>query len=249
MLHLLPLPESPGYQGQLAQVKKAALLDAENLANAGMDGLLLENFGDVPFHPASVPASVVGNMAVIAAEIRQRFQLPLGINVLRNDGCAGLAVAHASGADFIRVNVLVGARLTDQGLVSGIAHELLRLRNTLSAHHISIFADVNVKHSAPLADYPLADEVRDTVCRGLADALIVSGGRTGVPTSSSELLEVKASANSVPVWVGSGVDEHAVAKDLANADGYIVGTATKANGNVHEPVDFERAKAIIDARG
>src|SRR5947199_7450596 len=120
---------------------------------------MIETFGDVPFYPGQVPACVVAPMTAFAAEVRRAApQLPLGINVLRNDGQSALAIAHAIGASFIRVNVLCGARVTDQGLIQGIAHDLLRDRALLGATDVKIFADVDVKHSAALAQRPLADE-------------------------------------------------------------------------------------------
>src|SRR5690606_13240725 len=114
-------------------------------------GLMLENFGDTPFYPRRVAAHTVAAMTAIAVEVRRQVDLPLGINVLRNDGLSALGIAAASGADFIRVNVLSGARVTDQGIVQGIAHDLLRERRWLGAESVKILADVNVKHSAPLA--------------------------------------------------------------------------------------------------
>src|SRR4051795_9681702 len=126
MVHLAPLPGSPGYGSDVASVRDAALRDAAALADGGVDGVMIENFGDVPFFPGRVPAYVVAHMTAIAAEVRARVALPLGINVLRNDGLSALAVAHACGAEFIRVNVLCGARVADQGLLQGIAHDLLR---------------------------------------------------------------------------------------------------------------------------
>ena len=109
---------------------------------------MMENFGDVPFFPGRVPASVVAQMTAMACAVRDEVKLPLGINVLRNDGVSALAVAQAAGASFIRVNVLCGARVADQGLIQGIAHDLLRERAALGAAEIKIFADVDVKHSA-----------------------------------------------------------------------------------------------------
>ena len=161
MVHLLPLPGSPRFGGDVSAIREAALRDAQALAEGGVHGIMMENFGDVPFFPGHVPASVVAHVTTIAAEIRRRIDLPLGINVLRNDGQSALAVAHAVGADFIRVNVLSGARVTDQGIVQGIAHDLLRERSQLGATSVKILADVDVKHSAPLAPRPLVDEVAD----------------------------------------------------------------------------------------
>src|SRR6266536_252615 len=151
MLHLAALPGSPLYGGSIEPIRAAMLRDAELLVEGGVHGLMMENFGDTPFFPGCVPAHVVAHITALAAEVKRRFpQMPLGINVLRNDGLSALAIAHAVGALYIRVNVLCGARVADQGLLQGIAHELLRLRAELRAEAIKILADVDVKHSAAL---------------------------------------------------------------------------------------------------
>src|SRR5689334_14158962 len=182
MLHVPALPGATLYRGDLGAIRGAMLRDADALASGGVHGLMIENFGDVPFYPERVPVCVVAHLTALAVEVRRNHpQLPLGINVLRNDGRSALAVAHASGASYIRVNVLCGARVTDQGVIQGIAHELLRDRAILGmgAESIRIFADVDVKHSAPLASRPIQDEVDDLLERALADAVIVSGAGTG----------------------------------------------------------------------
>src|SRR5438045_3005140 len=164
MLHLPALPGSPQYRGELSKIRETLVRDAAALAEGGVHGLMMENFGDVPFYPKRVPAYVVAHMTALAAEVRRANpRLPLGINVLRNDGRGALAVAQAVGATFIRVNVLCGARVADQGLIQGIAHDLLRERALLHAQNVKIFADVDVKHSAPLAARPLNDEVDDLI--------------------------------------------------------------------------------------
>ena len=244
MLHLLPLPGSPRYGGNLEAIKTAMLRDAEALASGSVHGLMLENFGDVPFFPRRVPAHVVAHMTALACELRRRFDLPLGINVLRNDGRAALAVAQAAGAQFIRVNVLCGARVADQGILHGIAHDLLRDRAMLRAD-VKIFADVDVKHSAALAQRPLADEVSDTLHRGLADALIVSGWGTGRPTDPSHAREVKQAAGLAPVFIGSGVTAETIEQYLPHCDGFIIGSAFKRDGQVEGPVDRARVAAIV----
>ena len=212
MVHLRPLPGSPRYGGKLADVRDAAVADAESLVEGGCDGLMIENFGDVPFFPGRVPAHVVSTMTTLAAAVRAAAPgRPLGVNVLRNDGRSALAVALAAGANFIRVNVLCGARVTDQGVIEGIAAELLRDRAILGASGVKILADVDVKHSAPLAARPAADEVADTLHRGLADGLVVSGAGTGKPVDPARLAEVKRVAGGSMVFVGSGVTTDSIA--------------------------------------
>ena len=186
-------------------------------------------------------------MTAIAAEVRSRVALPLGINVLRNDGLSALAVAHACGAEFVRVNVLCGARVADQGLLQGIAHDLLRERSLLGASDVKILADVDVKHSAPLSPRELADEVDDTVKRGLADGVIVSGSGTGKTTAPEKVRAVKGFAGDVPVFVGSGVTAETIARYAPFADGFIVGTAFKRDGDPANPVEPDRVKALVRA--
>jgi uncharacterized protein len=183
MLYLPPLPGSLRYGGNLTAVRDFVLRDAEALSAGGVDALMIENFGDTPFYTGAVPAHVIAHMTALAGEVMRQFPLQMGINVLRNDGCAALSIAHALGAQFLRVNILTGARITDQGVIQGIAHDLLRLRSTLDAQHIRIFADVNVKHSAPLGTVALEDEVDDVMHRGGADAMIITGAGTGKITN------------------------------------------------------------------
>lgn len=246
MVHLRPLPGAPRYRGDWPAVVDAMTRDATALVDGGAHGLLLENFGDAPFHPGAVPAHVVASITALGAALRRAHpDVPLGINVLRNDGCAALAVAAALGAQFVRVNVLCGARLTDQGLVSGIAHDLLRLRRTLGADAVGIWADVDVKHSAPLAPITPQREAADLVHRGLADALIVSGAATGRPVDVAAIERVAAAAPDVPILAGSGVDPANAADLAARTDGLIVGTSLKRDGRVEAPVDLDRVRDLV----
>jgi membrane complex biogenesis BtpA family protein len=247
MLHAPPLPGSPSYAGEFASLQATLLKDAEALVEGGVDGLMLENFGDVPFYPDRVPAITVACMTSLATELRRRFQVPLGINVLRNDGRSAMAVAVACGASFIRVNILCGARVADQGLLQGIAHDLLRDRAHLRAQAIQIWADVDVKHSAPLAVRSLADDVHDLIERGQADAVIVSGSATGQPVDLGTLSIVKDAARGTPVLVGSGVTSESIHLILPYASGAIVGSSLKQESSVGKPVDVARVRQLVHA--
>lgn len=246
MLHLPALPGSPGCQDSLQHVLTHTLRDAETLIEGGMDGLILENFGDTPFYPDHVPPVTVAAMTRVAVAIRDRFHVPLGINVLRNDALSALAVAIASGANFIRVNVLCGARVTDQGIIQGNAHMLLRERYHLGAEDIQIWADVQVKHSGPIAPRSLIDEVNDTIQRGQADAVIVSGSATSSATAAEDVSQAKQVAGPTPVLVGSGVNFDNLSDYLAIADGVIVGSSLQESGRPGNPVDPERVKRFVD---
>lgn len=246
MCHVPALPGAPRYDGNVTALRERVLRDADALAAGGVDALFIENFGDVPFFPGRVPAIVVAHLSVIADAVRRSVNLPLGINVLRNDGQSALAIAHAIGASFVRVNVLSHARLTDQGVIQSIAHDLLRERAALKAESIRIFADVNVKESVPLSPgLQIEDETDDLLHRGLADALIVSGANTGAAASDDELRRVRAAAPAAPIFIGSGVNAENIERYLPLADGFIVGTSLKVDGVARNPVDPSRVKALV----
>lgn len=247
MLHLPALPGAPLASQEFSKIKDFVLKDAVALRDGGVDCLMMENFGDVPFFPDRVPAHVVSLMTSLACEVKASVGLPLGINVLRNDGMSALAIALASGADFIRVNILVGARVTDQGMIQGIAADLLRYRTQLCAGHIKIMADVDVKHSSAVAARPIKDEVEDTVKRALADAVIVSGSGTGKTVNEKILSDVAAVAGKTPVILGSGVNASNIREFKSKAWGFIVGTALKQDGFVDKPVDVRRVKELVSA--
>jgi uncharacterized protein len=243
MLHVPALPGSPRNELTLNQIIDWVLNDAGALATGGMNALLLENFGDVPFYPGRVPPHTVAFMTAVGREVRRGFSLPLGVNILRNDAESALAVASAVSAEFIRINVHTGVRVTDQGLIEGRAHETLRYRELLGAD-TEIYADVDVKHSAPMAARGLSIEVEELVSRGCADAVIVTGTATGLHTALEDLKTAKNAAGSKAVLAGSGVDAGNIANVLGIADGAIIGTAFKRDGITTNPVEPDRVRAI-----
>ena len=250
MLHVPALPGAPLFNTSLAEIRERVLLDARRLVEAGVDALMIENFGDIPFYAVRVPPETVACLTMLASLVRTTHPaVPLGINVLRNDGLSAVAIAHATDAAFVRINVLCGARVTDQAVIEGNAHEVLRLRKMLGAERVQIFADVDVKHSAPLGvGRSIEVEVDDLVHRALADALIVSGTGTGKATDPRKVAVVKAAAGKgVPVFVGSGVTEGSLAELAGHADGFIVGTSLKEGGISSAPVDMARARRLIEA--
>lgn len=246
MVHLRALPGAPG-AADFKGVVSSAVQDAEALGRGGVDALMLENFGDVPFFRDTVPAETVSHITAAALRVRDAVDLPLGINVLRNDVMSGLAVASAVGAAFVRVNVLVGAYVTDQGVIEGRAAEVMRKRAALGLEHVAVFADVRVKHAAPLAARPIEVEAEELVERAGADAVIVSGEGTGKPTDVEQLAAVKRAVGSAAVLVGSGVSVDTVPQLAPHADGFIVGTAIKRDGKVDGPVDVSRVEALVAA--
>src|SRR3989441_8505274 len=212
MVHLPSLPGSPRWDGSMARVVASALADARALIEGGADALLVETFGAAPFTPGRVEPATVAAMSVVAAEVRRALPgAPLGVNVLKNDARAALAVACAVGGEFIRVNVHAGAVLADQGIVQSDAYHTLRDRRLLGAD-VRLFADVQGKHAVPLGPVELEQEARDLVHRGLADALVVSGKATGEATPLGDVKRVRTVVPDVPVLVGSGVTPDTIAE-------------------------------------
>lgn len=252
MVHLPPLPGSPRFDGDREHLHEVARRDATALATGGVDGVMLENFGDAPFYPDDVPKHTVAELTSLAKTVTEASDgLPLGVNVLRNDARAALSVAAAVQGDFIRINVHTGARVADQGILQGQAHETMRLREQVDAD-VAVFADVDVKHSAPLADANYeAESLAENAERGLADGIIVSGTRTGKPTSLEDVKTAvqrrDALGTDTPVFVGSGVTAETVGDLLGVADGAIVGTALKRDGETENPVDPDRVAALMAA--
>jgi membrane complex biogenesis BtpA family protein len=247
MVHLAPLPGSPRWEGSMERVRQHALADAQALAEGGFDAVLIENFGDVPFTAGRAEASTVAAMSVVIAAIHAVLPgLPLGVNVLRNDARSALAIACATGANFVRANIHAGAVVADQGLLQADAHGTLRDRRLLGTD-VAIFADVQTKHAAPLAPVELEAEARDLVHRNLADAVIVTGRATGEATALADLKRVRCAVPDVPVLVGSGVTAESAAELLAVADGLIVGTWIKREGRIENPIDGARVRRLVDA--
>lgn len=245
MVHLLPLPGAPRYDGSMQQVLDRAARDARALADGGVDGIIVENYGDAPFFPDVVPPVTVAALTRAIEEVRRAVRLPIGVNVLRNDAASALSVAAVTGAQFIRVNVHTGALLTDQGWISGRAFETLRLRKTLDAP-VAIYADVLVKHAVPPAGLTIEDAACDTFLRGGADALIVSGIATGAPADIEDVRRVRHALPDAPIWIGSGVTVASVAALLEVADGVIVGSAFQQDGRAGAEVVTDQVRHLVD---
>ena len=246
VVHLHPLPGAPRWQGDLGEVIRVAEADARAHERGGAHAIFIENFGDVPFTKLNVGPETVAAMTAAGCAVRAAVQLPIGFNVLRNDARAALALCAACGGSFIRVNVHTGAMLTDQGLIEGNAYETLRSRARLCPT-VQIFADVHVKHAVPLGKQSLEVTATDTVTRGLADALIVSGAGTGAAAEIADVEHVRRACPRASILIGSGVTVANVRAYLRIADGVIVGSSLKGGGKLANPVDPKRVRALVKA--
>lgn len=249
VIHLPALPGSPRSLLSAGECARSAASSARVLGNAGYDAIIVENFGDVPFFAGRVPAVTVAAMTACALAVREAApNAALGINVLRNDAEAAISIGACTGARFVRVNVLTGARVTDQGIIEGDAASALRLRRALGADGIEIWADVDVKHSAPLGPpRPIAQEVEDTTKRAMAAAVLVTGEGTGKGVDVDKLAAVRRAAGSTPVLVASGATLATLPVLAKHATGVIVGSALRTGGVPGLAVDETLAKTFADA--
>ena len=249
MVHLPPLPGSPNYDGRgLDPVIEWALRDVDTYQRAGVDGLIVENMWDYPYFVGEdVPPEAMTAQAVAAREVVKAANVPTGINVIHNGGPVTLSIALAAGATFVRICILTGARLWDTGeLDHGCASRLLRHRKNLQAEHIKIFADVDKKHSLPFPGLDLETHIEWTDFY-LADALIVSGRMTGDAPSLEKVRKAKELSRGRPLLMGSGTSAENIADFLRHADGAIVGTSIKVDGQGENPVDAQRMAAYMRA--
>lgn len=235
MVHLQPLPGAPSFASLDAVIEQAAH-DAHVIVEHGCDGFMIENFGDRPFTRGRVEAETVAAMTRVICELPRN--VPFGVNVLRNDALSALAIAAATGAAFIRVNVHTGAMLTDQGIIEGDAYATLRKRAAL-APRVLIFADYLVKHATPLGE----SSPKDLRERGLADAVIVTGAETGAAADPSRLRLLREAIPDAPLLLGSGLTPEN-ARQFAEADGAIAGTSLKGSDG---RVDPRRVEALVRA--
>jgi membrane complex biogenesis BtpA family protein len=246
VVHLQPLPGAPRWRGNIESLLEFAVNDARAYQRGGAHALFIENFGDVPFTKGAVAPETIAAMAAAGRAIRGAVGLPIGFNVLRNDARAGLALCAVCSGAFIRVNVHTGAMLTDQGLIEGNAYETLRYRQRVCPE-AQIFADVHVKHAVPLGNWTIADAARDTIERGLADALIVSGAGTGLEADVADVERVRRTVPAAKILLGSGVSLANVHEFLPLADGFIVGSSLKLDGKLSNPIDPKRVAALVRA--
>lgn len=250
MVHVLPLPGSPYYKSDSLQaVYDQAVEEALILEEGGVDGILLENAGDIPFlKPGDIDFETVGGMSVVGDRVRRATKLPLGFNIVANAAKASLACAKSSGAQFVRVNQWANAYVANEGIVEGAAAQAMRYRRAIDAEDIVVLADVHVKHGshAIVGDRDIEDQARDVEFFG-ADILIATGTRTGHATAPSEVNQIRAGTVG-PILVGSGFSSENAAELLSVADGAIVGSYVKGNGKMHgDKVILAKIQRLMEA--
>lgn len=246
MIHVGALPGTPAAHHGVEKLAQDAVAEARLYREAGFTALMIENMHDRPYLKRDAGPEVVAALTAIGREVKREVPLPLGVQVLAGANRQALAVAHACGAEFVRVEGFVFAHVADEGLMDADAGELLRYRRAIGAERVKVFADIKKKHSshALTADVPLAETAKAAEFF-LADGVVVTGGATGEPADAADVAAV-AAAVAGPVLVGSGLAPGNL-QHYAAAHGFIVGSSVKRGGFWANPLDRDAVRAVASA--
>ncbi|WP_454854299.1 BtpA/SgcQ family protein [Rhizobium binxianense] len=245
MVQLPALAGGSGYRGEgFAGVMDVALSEASVLAANGVDSLMVQNLGDIPVDMHATGVQIAW-MTAVTAELRRRFKLPVGLNLLENDAEAMFAIASASDADFVRIKIYVGAMMTPFGMETAQAHKAIKARNAWSADKVAIFADVHDRTGTPVASGGFIEDVEFAVRLGAADGLVLTGKT--YPQTQEMVSQARAKYASIPILVGGSVTAANFAETMANASGAIVSTAMKGSGSAVGRFVPEKVKEFMTA--
>jgi|TARA_B100001079_G_scaffold190297_1_gene164141 hypothetical protein len=245
VVHLKSLPGSPGNYLPLDEIIELAQEDVNNLIFGGVDGIIIENFGDTPFVKDDISKRTLASFTTVVENIEYDRDIKVGINVLRNDGISALSIAEATKADFVRINVLNNVMMyTDQGMIEGKAHEIAQFKNSLNKE-IEIYADVFVKHAVPPEGSKIENHTEELIHRAGADVVIVTGDGTGHEINIEDLNKVRDIVPQGKLAIGSGVNEENIEQYLDLADILIVGTNFKVDQDVSKRVDQRSVEQLI----
>ena len=247
VIHVGALPGTPAGTQSMAALIEHATLEARLYRLGGVDGIMIENMHDVPYLRGRVGPEIVAAMAVIGRAVKEESEMPVGIQILAGANLEALAVAHAAGLDFIRVEGYVFAHIADEGWIESSAAELLRFRKRIGAEAVQVWADVKKKHSshAVTTDITLG-AMAEAVEFMRGDAVIVTGSTTGLPPRLADVEEAKGHSR-LPVILGSGIDLNNIHSFYNTADGFIIGSYFKEDGHWANEVDPGRVKSLIKA--
>lgn len=247
MVHLRPLPGSPQYDGDLTEVLETAAKEARILEEGGVDGIQIENMWDLPYlKPKNIGPETVASLTVAAFRIAQMVKVPIGINCHLNGAIQSLAIALATSAKWVRVFEWTNSYISNAGLIEAAAPWAQRYRSFIGAKNVRVFADVQVKHGSHfiISDRSIQEQAHDLELCG-ADAIIVTGTKTGSHPEIDTLKKLYKTMD-LPILIGSGLTTENAKELLEMADGAIVGSYFKREGNWKNELDMERVKRFME---
>jgi membrane complex biogenesis BtpA family protein len=244
MVHLGALPGAPLYDdvAGLDGLIDAAMQDLRALQEAGFDAVMFGNENDRPYE-FKVDAASTATMAYVIGRLRREITVPFGVNVLW-DAMSSIALAAATGASFVR-EIMTGTYASDMGPWTPDAGAAMRYRDRLGRHDLAMLYNVSAEFAWSLDRRSLPDRARSAVFSSIPDAILVSGAITGEAAAMSDLEAVKKALPDTPVLANTGVKHATVADVMRVADGCIVGSSLKVDGNTWKPVDPERAAEFM----
>ncbi len=247
MIHAGALPGTPASRATLRELEEQAVAECVVYREAGVHGIVLENMHDVPYLRGGVGPEITAAMTVLARAVKEVSRLPCGIQILAGANHEAVAVAHAVGLDFVRVEGFAFAHVADEGIIESSAASLLRFRRHIGAERVQIWADVKKKHAshALTADVGIGDTAAAAEFMR-ADAVIVTGSATGECPGERDVAEVRERCR-LPLYLGSGLTAENLPQYYASADGFIVGSAFKVGGRWHETVDERCVERFMTA--
>lgn len=246
MIHVQALPGTPKSQYSISQIIEIALQEATILQEGGLDAIMLENMHDVPYLNREVGPEITATMTAIAREVKRQTDLPCGIQILAGANQAALAAALAAECEFVRCEGFVFSHLADEGIMNSDAGELLRFRRKIGAEHIAVFTDIKKKHSshALTADLSLADFSK-AARFFMSDGIIITGKSTAEKVNPADLSEARQAVD-LPVIIGSGITVDNIHHYWDLADGFIVGSYFKEEGNWQNKVLRKRVIELVE---
>lgn len=244
MCHLRALPGDPHYDAATGMdaVVEHARSELKGLQEGGVDAVMISNEFSLPYLTRTEPITAI-SMARVIGDLRPEIQVPFGVNVLW-DGTASIDLAVATGASFVR-EIFTGVYASDFGLWNTNVGELARHRRAVGADHVRLLFNIVPESAVYLADRDLVQITRSTVFNARPDAICVSGLIAGSATDTDKLRTVKEAGGDTPVFVNTGVTADNVAEQLSVADGAIVGTFFKRDGEFTADVDPARVEQLM----
>jgi membrane complex biogenesis BtpA family protein len=245
MAHIGALPGTPLHDaaGGVDKLVAAVLKDVEKLQTGGVDAIMFGNENDRPYVFAAPPEGIAAMTAVVQA-VKPALKVPFGVNYLW-DPKASVAIGAATGARFVR-EIFTGLFASDMGLWQPDCAGAARLRRNLGRMDMKLLFNINAEFAHSLDARPIELRAKSAVFSSLADAILVSGPLTGEPAAQSDLRKVRETVKGVPVFANTGVNIENVADVLSIADGIIIGTHFKVDGNTWNAVDGHRVKRFMD---
>jgi membrane complex biogenesis BtpA family protein len=244
MVHFGALPGSPLYDGGrgIEGLIDGVSRDLDALQKAGFDAVMFGNENDRPYE-FNVDVASTATMGYVIGRVREKITVPFGVNVLW-DPMSSIALAAATGASFVR-EIFTGTYASDMGPWTPDAGKAMRYRDRLGRSDLAMLYNVSAEFAYSLDQRPLPDRARSAVFSSIPDAILVSGQITGEAAALSDLEAVKKALPDTPVLANTGVKHATVADVLDIADGCIVGSSLKVDGNTWNAVDPERAKEFM----